>query len=170
MNRYSKLTPLLSIRRSLCKMLLAGGLLLSAASLLSAQNASHDGQSTEGTDFWVTFLRADSHDGDDKKITLSVSISAREACDVTLENIRSGYKEEVHLNANELKEVQLYYGTARVDKNPRQSDTKICYTYLLERGLIRRLFTSLLRQTSRFLPAIIRINRLMRPMFCRQLR
>lgn len=133
MNRYSKLTPLLSIRCSLCKMLLAGGLLLSAASLLSAQNASHDGQSTEGTDFWVTFLRADSHDGDDKKITLSVSISAREACDVTLENIRSGYKEEVHLNANELKEVQLYYGTARVDKNPRQSDTKICYTYLSER-------------------------------------
>ncbi|MCM1035693.1 MAG: T9SS type A sorting domain-containing protein [Paludibacter sp.] len=99
---------------------------------LSAQTSS-GGQSTEGTDFWVTFLRADSHDSDDKPITLSVSISAREACSVTLSNPHSGYSETIQLAANELKEVELYDGTANVNKNPRNSDTKICYTYLPER-------------------------------------
>ncbi|MGM9831700.1 MAG: IgGFc-binding protein [Paludibacteraceae bacterium] len=105
MNRYSKLTPLLSIRRSLCKMLLAGGLLLSAASLLSAQNASHDGQSTEGTDFWVTFLRAD----DDNPTELSLRFATKEATDVKVENTYTGYSETLSLAANTL-------GTLVVDK------------------------------------------------------
>ena len=43
--------------------------------------------STEGRDFWVTFLRA----ADDTPTELKLTISAREACDVKIENTNAGY-------------------------------------------------------------------------------
>ena len=127
MNRYSKLTPLLSIRRSLCKMLLAGGLLLSAASLLSAQNASHDGQSTEGTDFWVTFLQADQDPNNE--LRLSLSISSRTDCEVTISNPFTNYSEVIPVAAGGLKLVEIYKGNVLTDNARRDMATtgKICY-------------------------------------------
>lgn len=127
MNRYSKLTPLLLIRRSLCKMLLAGGLLLSAASLLSAQNASHDGQSTEGTDFWVTFLQADQDPNNE--LRLSLSISSRTDCEVTISNPFTNYSEVIPVAAGGLKLVEIYKGNVLTDNARRDMATtgKICY-------------------------------------------
>lgn len=127
MNKYSKLTPLLSIRRSLCKMLLAGGLLLSAASLLSAQNASHDGQSTEGTDFWVTFLQADQDPNNE--LRLSLSISSRTDCEVTISNPFTNYSEVIPVAAGGLKLVEIYKGNVLTDNARRDMATtgKICY-------------------------------------------
>lgn len=127
MNRYSKLTPLLLIRRSLCKMLLAGGLLLSAASLLSAQNASHDGQSTEGTDFWLTFLQADQDPNNE--LRLSLSISSRTDCEVTISNPFTNYSEVIPVAAGGLKLVEIYKGNVLTDNARRDMATtgKICY-------------------------------------------
>ena len=127
MNKYSKLTPLLSISRSLCKMLLAGGLLLSAASLLSAQNASHDGQSTEGTDFWVTFLQADQDPNNE--LRLSLSISSRTDCEVTISNPFTNYSEVIPVAAGGLKLVEIYKGNVLTDNARRDMATtgKICY-------------------------------------------
>lgn len=127
MNKYSNLTPLLSISRSLCKMLLAGGLLLSAASLLSAQNASHDGQSTEGTDFWVTFLQADQDPNNE--LRLSLSISSRTDCEVTISNPFTNYSEVIPVAAGGLKLVEIYKGNVLTDNARRDMATtgKICY-------------------------------------------
>ncbi|MBP5611397.1 MAG: hypothetical protein J6X20_01515, partial [Bacteroidales bacterium] len=48
-----------------------------------------EGQSTEGKDFWVTFMRADQNDhsdSSDKAVTLALTVSAKEECDVTFTN------------------------------------------------------------------------------------
>jgi len=49
--------------------------------------------STEGRDFWVTFLRADSDDPAELKLT----ISAREACKVTIENTNTNYSQTLDI-------------------------------------------------------------------------
>lgn len=85
-----------------------------------------EGQSTEGKDFWVTFLKADSYDGDDKPIELSLSISAKEACDVTIENKYSGFSKTISLAANELHEEPLYTGTAKAAASTK--DVVKCYS------------------------------------------
>lgn len=85
-----------------------------------------EGQSTEGKDFWVTFLKADSYDGDDKPIELSLSISAKEACDVTIENKYSGFSKTISLAANELHEETLYTGTAKAAASTK--DVVKCYS------------------------------------------
>lgn len=52
--------------------------------------------STEGRDFWVTFLRA----ADDSPTELKLTISAREACDVTIENPNTNFKRTEHVGDN----------------------------------------------------------------------
>ena len=55
-----------------------------------------DNQTTEGTDFWVTFLRADA----DSPTVLSLAISAKEATDVTINNPYTGFTKTLHVPAN----------------------------------------------------------------------
>ncbi len=98
--------------------------------LFAQGNPLVDGQSTEGKDFWLTFLRADALDGDDKSITLSLIISAQEDCEVTIANPYSGYTQAVPVIANEIKEVVLYTGTAKVAS--RQNDKVVCYSFFNE--------------------------------------
>lgn len=96
-----------------------------------------EGQSTEGKDFWVTFLQADqktSKTGDWNStkyntLVLSLSISARENCKVTIENPYTGYTETVDVTANQMKLVDLYKGHP-VCSNARaamKSTGKVCY-------------------------------------------
>ena len=59
------------------------------------------GQSTEGKDFWVTFLQADQDPNNTLK--LSLSISSRSDCEVTIENPYTGYAEKVQVNAGGLE-------------------------------------------------------------------
>ena len=102
---------------------------------LRAQSTVQDGQSTEGKDFWVTFLQADqktSSNGDLGKynsLHLSVSISSRENCEVTIENIFTGYKETVDVLANEMKLVEIYNGhPVTTDARSSMATTgKVCY-------------------------------------------
>ncbi len=84
-------------------------------------------QTTEGKDFWVTFLQADQDKDNNNELSLSLSVSSREACTVTIENPYTGYKENVSINANELKSIELYTGSV-IGSTQRQNDNgKTCY-------------------------------------------
>ena len=58
--------------------------------------ANTDNQTTEGTDFWVTFLRADA----DNPTVLSLAISAKEAAEVTISNPHTGFTKTLSVPAN----------------------------------------------------------------------
>ena len=88
-----------------------------------------EGQSTEGKDFWVTFMQADQDPNND--LTLSLSISSREDCQVTITNPFSGYTENVNVTANQMQLVELYSGnvlsqTARAAMAWRSSNVLRC--------------------------------------------
>lgn len=59
--------------------------------------------STEGRDFWVTFLRA----ADDDPTELKLTFSALEACDVTIENPATGFRSQLRINDNAAVEVVM---------------------------------------------------------------
>lgn len=59
--------------------------------------------STEGRDFWVTFLRA----ADDDPTELKLTFSALEACDVTIENPATGFRRQLRINDNAAVEVVM---------------------------------------------------------------
>ena len=79
---------------------------------MKAQSTVVEGQSTEGKDFWVTFMQADQDPNND--LTLSLSISSREDCQVTITNPFTGYSELVNVTANVMKPVELYSGNVLV--------------------------------------------------------
>ena len=112
------------MKKQLFNALLIG--LLAMPAISTRADVVDEGQSTEGKDFWVTFLKADSYDGDDKPIELSLSISAKEACDVTIENKFSGYSKTISLAAGELREEPLYTGTAKAAAS--NQDAVKCYS------------------------------------------
>ena len=97
-----------------------------AAGKVFAQSAG-----TEGKDFWVTFPSADHLDGDDKKITLGLTISSAHDCTVTIENPYTGYNQRRRLTANQLIREDLYNGTAKNANNDRTG----CYTIVPEQPL-----------------------------------
>ncbi len=86
-----------------------------------------EGQSTEGKDFWVTFMQADQDPNND--LTLSLSISSREDCQVTIENPFSKYKETIDVTANQMRLVELYTGNvlAQNARTAMASTGKVCY-------------------------------------------
>lgn len=91
-----------------------------------AQSTMESGQSTEGKDFWVTFLKADQDDNN--AITLSLSISAREDSKVTISNPYTGYtSEEFEVKAGELKIVELYSGSTKAETQRANDGGKTCY-------------------------------------------
>ncbi len=95
-------------------------------SLLLAGNVF--AQTTEGKDFWVTFLQADQDDNN--SLTLSLSISSRNDCNVTIANPFTGYSENVAVTANEMKLVEIYQdGSVLADnaRNAMAATGKVCY-------------------------------------------
>lgn len=86
-----------------------------------------EGQSTEGKDFWVTFMQADQDPNN--KLTLSLSISSREDCQVTITNPFSGYTENVNVTANQMQLVELYSGNVLVNnaRSTMATTGKVCY-------------------------------------------
>jgi len=59
--------------------------------------------STEGRDFWVTFLRA----ADDDPTELKLTISSLEACDVTIENTQTGFNRQLRVGNNAAVELVM---------------------------------------------------------------
>ncbi|MBR6017562.1 MAG: T9SS type A sorting domain-containing protein [Paludibacteraceae bacterium] len=86
-----------------------------------------DGQSTEGKDFWVTFMQADQDPNN--TLVLSLSISSRENCQVTISNPYTNYSEVVNVTANQMELVELYSGNVLVgNARPAMETTgKVCY-------------------------------------------
>ncbi len=87
-----------------------------------------EGQSTEGKDFWVTFLQADQGSN---SLILQLSISAREDCQVVISNPYTQYNETVNVVANEMKLVEVYRGSSPIANTVRSEMTtsgKICYS------------------------------------------
>lgn len=100
-----------------------------------AQSTVAEGQSTEGKDFWVTFMRADQNDhsdADDKAVTLALTVSAKEECDVTFTNPNTGESTSKHLAAGSIEEIAFYTGDASETARTRtdaQKATITCYTF-----------------------------------------
>ena len=94
---------------------------------LFAQETAADGQSTEGKDFWVTFLQADQDDNN--PLQLQLSISSRTNANVKISNPFTGYTENVTVTAGEMQLVTLYSGNVLAN-NARSAMTtskKVCY-------------------------------------------
>ncbi len=107
-------------------LVISGLLSLIGTNSLLAQSSS--GQSTEGRDFWVTFLQADQDDNN--TLTLSLSVSSRQDCEVTIENPFTSYSETVQIAAGQLGLVELYKDGNVLVNNARTAMTangKICY-------------------------------------------
>ena len=95
--------------------------------------------STEGSDFWVTFLQADQSPSDNaplnyngKKynyLVLSLSISSQTSCVVTIENPFTGFKQTENVSANTLKEITLYKDlpVSTPARNNMTGSGKVCY-------------------------------------------
>lgn len=89
-------------------------------------------QTTEGTDFWVTFLQADQDDNNG--LDLSLTISSRYNCTVTISNPFTSYTQNVSVTANQKEEISIYSGTVLTDgaRSNQLSTGKRCYATLSE--------------------------------------
>lgn len=92
-----------------------------------------EGQSTEGKDFWVTFMQADQDPNN--TLQLQLSISSREDCKVTIENPFTSYIEQVNVAAGDMKLVTLYTGNVLRDsaRTAMEKDGKVCYAVRSEK-------------------------------------
>ena len=80
--------------------------------------------STEGRDFWVTFLRA----ADDNPTELKLTISAKEACDVTIENTNTNYSNKLTVTDNSSTEVVVNKSDAYSSSNETATYTALHVT------------------------------------------
>ncbi len=92
-----------------------------------AQSTVQDGQSTEGKDFWVTFLQADQDPNNE--LSLSLSISSREDCEVTIVNPYTGYKKTVSVTAGVRSLVPIYSGNVLANnaRSAMAASGNVCY-------------------------------------------
>ncbi len=91
-------------------------------------------QTTEGTDFWVTFLQADQDNNN--SLALSLTISSRYNCNVTISHPFTDFSQNVSVTANENKIVQLYSGSVICDdaRTAQQGTGKVCYSFKSEKA------------------------------------
>ena len=86
--------------------------------------------STEGKDFWVTFLQASENDGGPQELKLT--ISAREACKVTIENPNNGFTTSFNVTDNsstQISTAESPSGAKNLQKNDCYSKTNETATY-----------------------------------------
>ena len=105
---------------------------------MSTQAAVVDeGQSTEGKDFWVTFMQADQRTSDDgdwdgnyNTLKLSLSISSREDCQVVVSNPYTSYSDTFDVQANVMFPVDVYTGSPLTwdARNAMNTTGKVCYS------------------------------------------
>ena len=108
--------------------------LLAMPTISTRADVIDEGQSTEGKDFWVTFMQADQNDhsdASDKAITLALTVSAKEDCKVTFTNPITQEKIDTTLTAGSIAEVPFYTGDGG-DAARTRTDAKkarvTCYT------------------------------------------
>ncbi|MBQ6748736.1 MAG: IgGFc-binding protein [Paludibacteraceae bacterium] len=83
--------------------------------------------STEGSDFWVTFLQADQDNNNPLKLELT--ITSRTNCNVTIENPFTTYSQTEKVTAAQSKTIKLYEGDVRAQtaRTAMNRDGKVCY-------------------------------------------
>ena len=83
--------------------------------------------STEGSDFWVTFLQADQDNNNDLKLELT--ITSRTKCSVTIENPFTNYSQTEQVTAGQSRTITLYTGDVRAQqaRNAMNNSGKVCY-------------------------------------------
>lgn len=93
----------------------------------ASANTVVEGQSTEGKDFWVTFMQADQDPNN--TLQLQLSISSRENCQVTLSNPFTGFQETVNVTSGQMQLVELYSGNVLATNARSEMTTsgKVCY-------------------------------------------
>ena len=101
------------------------------------------GQSTEGRDFWVTFMQADQDPNND--LVLSLSISSRENCQVQISNPYTEYMESFYVTGGQTQIVQLYQGNVLLAnaRTEMANSGKVCYA-----GYSEQVDTCALRVTA----------------------
>ncbi len=101
------------------------------------------GQSTEGKDFWVTFMQADQDPNND--LVLSLSISSRENCQVQISNPYTEYMESFYVTGGQTQIVQLYQGNVLLAnaRTTMANSGKVCYA-----GYSEQVDTCALRVTA----------------------
>lgn len=91
--------------------------------------------STEGRDFWVTFLRADEDSGGPEKLTLTISTSKQ--CIVTIENKNADINRKLNINP----------GNTTI---PMFDDKNACYSYQSEQATYTALHVTSTEDISLF--------------------
>lgn len=120
------------MRKSILHALICGLLMIPFVGI--SADTVVEGQSTEGKDFWVTFMQADQNDhsdASDKAVTLALTVSAKEECDVTFTNPNTNESMQEHLSAGSIKEISFYTGdggTAARTRTDGQKAKVTCYT------------------------------------------
>ncbi len=99
---------------------LISGLLLCMLTGYAGTVLAQSAPSTEGTDFWVTFLRASENDGGPQELKLTVS--AREACNIHIENTATGFDYNTQVGDNSSTELIM-------ERNDCYSSTSETPTY-----------------------------------------
>ena len=101
--------------------------LLAMPAISTRADVIDEGQSAEGKDFWVTFMQADQDPNND--LTLSLSISSREDCQVIISNPFTNYSETISVTANVMEPVELYTGNvlAQNARTAMETTGKVCY-------------------------------------------
>ena len=97
--------------------------------LLAALPLGLFAQSTEGTDFWVTFLKADQNNTSDN-VTLSLSVASKTNCSVTISNPYTGYTTTKFIQAGAAQQIEIYNGTPDASSARSSQDTEgnVCYS------------------------------------------
>ena len=80
--------------------------------------------STEGRDFWVTFLRA----ADDDPTELKLTISAKEACEVIIENPTTGFRRTENVADNSSTELIMSRADSYSSRNEQATNTALHIT------------------------------------------
>ncbi len=100
-------------------------LMLIAALSIGGWLSQAEAQTTEGVDFWMSFMRSDASNPEN----LSLSFSAKRACEVTVTNDYTGYKQTVSVAANSIATID-YLNT---------NDKASCYVDLTNQVLVGAL-------------------------------
>ena len=113
------------MKKQLFNALLIG--LLAMPAISTRADVIDKGQTTEGNDFWVTFMQADQDPNND--LTLSLSISSREDCQVTIKNPFTQFDTTISVTANVMQPVELYNGNVLVNnaRSVMETTGKVCY-------------------------------------------
>lgn len=114
------------MKKQLFNALLIG--LLAMPAISTRADVVDEGQSTEGKDFWVTFMQADQGNSNNG-FKLSVSISSRNNCKVYLSNPYSGFLDSIDVTADKQELIELYSGSSDISnaRGTMETSKKVCY-------------------------------------------